>query len=469
MLQIYNTLTRRKDLFTPISPGKVSMYVCGMTVYDYCHLGHARVMVAFDVVARYLRHLGYAVTYVRNVTDIDDKIIQRANENGESVAALTERFIDAMHEDERALGVLPPDIEPRATQSIDDIIAMIETLVGKGMAYVGGSGDVFYAVADFPNYGALSGKQIEDLRAGERVDVDGAKRDPLDFVLWKMAKPGEPFWESPWGQGRPGWHIECSAMSTRCLGHHFDIHGGGMDLQFPHHENEIAQSEGATGQTFVNVWMHNGFVRVNEEKMSKSLGNFFTVREILNRYRPEVVRFFILNSHYRSPLNYCDENLDEALAALTRLYTALRGLNMPSDAGTLSKAAPLQNLQARFQAAMNDDFNTAEAIAVLFEGAREVNRLKTDQPDLASVVAIQLRGMAGVLGLLQSEPEAFLKAGSGVAGNVIDEAAIESLIQQRLDARSNKNWAEADRIRDLLSDQGIVLEDTAGKTTWRRG
>jgi cysteinyl-tRNA synthetase len=469
MLQIYNTLTRRKDLFTPISPGKVSMYVCGMTVYDYCHLGHARVMVAFDVVARYLRHLGYAVTYVRNVTDIDDKIIQRANENGESIAALTERFIDAMHEDERALGVLPPDIEPRATQSIDDIIAMIETLVGKGMAYVGGSGDVFYAVADFPNYGALSGKQIEDLRAGERVDVDGAKRDPLDFVLWKMAKPGEPFWESPWGQGRPGWHIECSAMSTRCLGHHFDIHGGGMDLQFPHHENEIAQSEGATGQTFVNVWMHNGFVRVNEEKMSKSLGNFFTVREILNRYRPEVVRFFILNSHYRSPLNYCDENLDEALAALTRLYTALRGLNMPSDAGTLSKAASLQNLQARFQAAMNDDFNTAEAIAVLFEGAREVNRLKTDQPDLASVAAIQLRGMAGVLGLLQSEPEAFLKAGSGVAGNVIDEAAIESLIQQRLDARSNKNWAEADRIRDLLSDQGIVLEDTAGKTTWRRG
>jgi len=469
MLQIYNTLTRRKDLFTPISPGKVSMYVCGMTVYDYCHLGHARVMVAFDVVARYLRHLGYAVTYVRNVTDIDDKIIQRANENGESIAALTERFIDAMHEDERALGVLPPDIEPRATQSIDDIIAMIETLVGKGMAYVGGSGDVFYAVADFPNYGALSGKQIEDLRAGERVDVDGAKRDPLDFVLWKMAKPGEPFWESPWGQGRPGWHIECSAMSTRCLGHHFDIHGVGMDLQFPHHENEIAQSEGATGQTFVNVWMHNGFVRVNEEKMSKSLGNFFTVREILNRYRPEVVRFFILNSHYRSPLNYCDENLDEALAALTRLYTALRGLNMPSDAGTLSKAASLQNLQARFQAAMNDDFNTAEAIAVLFEGAREVNRLKTDQPDLASVAAIQLRGMAGVLGLLQSEPEAFLKAGSGVAGNVIDEAAIESLIQQRLDARSNKNWAEADRIRDLLSDQGIVLEDTAGKTTWRRG
>ncbi len=469
MLQIYNTLTRRKDVFTPIEPGKVRMYVCGMTVYDYCHLGHARVMVAFDVVSRYLRHLGYQVTYVRNVTDIDDKIIQRANENGEPIAALTERFIDAMHKDERALGVLPPDIEPRATQSIDDIIAMIETLIDKGMAYVGGSGDVFYAVADFPNYGALSGKQIEDLRAGERVDVDGAKRDPLDFVLWKMAKPGEPSWESPWGQGRPGWHIECSAMSTRCLGHHFDIHGGGMDLQFPHHENEIAQSEGATGETFVNVWMHNGFVRVNEEKMSKSLGNFFTVREILDRYQPEVVRFFILNSHYRSPLNYCDENLDEALAALTRLYTALRGLNLSPDAGTESLSTALQTLQQRFHAAMDDDFNTAEAIAVLFEGAREVNRLKTDQPDLAPVGASQLKAMAGVLGLLQTEPEAFFKAGTGTADNAIDEVAIEALIQQRLDARSNKNWAEADRIRDVLSDQGIVLEDAAGKTTWRRG
>jgi len=469
MLQIYNTLTRRKDVFTPIEPGKVRMYVCGMTVYDYCHLGHARVMVAFDVVSRYLRYLGYQVTYVRNVTDIDDKIIQRANENGEPIAALTGRFIDAMHEDERALGVLPPDIEPRATQSIDDIIAMIETLIKKGMAYVGGSGDVFYAVAGFPNYGALSGKQIEDLRAGERVDVDGAKRDPLDFVLWKMAKPGEPSWESPWGKGRPGWHIECSAMSTRCLGHHFDIHGGGMDLQFPHHENEIAQSEGATGETFVNVWMHNGFVRVNEEKMSKSLGNFFTVREILDRYRPEVVRFFILNSHYRSPLNYCNENLDEALAALTRLYTALRGLTLSPDAGTESISVALQSLQNRFHAAMDDDFNTAEAIAVLFEGAREVNRLKSDQPDLALLAANQLKSMANILGLLQTEPEEFLKSATGTASNVMDEEAIQVLIQQRLDARSNKNWAEADRIRNVLNDQGIVLEDAAGKTTWRRG
>ena len=469
MLQIYNTLSRRKETFTPIEAGKVRMYVCGMTVYDYCHLGHARVMVAFDVVARYLRHLGYEVTYVRNVTDIDDKIIQRANENGESIAALTARFIEAMHEDERALGVLPPDMEPHATQSIDDIIAMIGTLTDKGLAYVGGSGDVFYAVADFPGYGALSGKQIEDLRAGERVDVDGAKRDPLDFVLWKMAKPGEPSWESPWGSGRPGWHIECSAMSTRCLGHHFDIHGGGMDLQFPHHENEIAQSEGATGETFVNVWMHNGFVRVNEEKMSKSLGNFFTVREILGRYRPEVVRFFILNSHYRSPLNYCDENLDEALAALTRLYTALRGLDIPPAIDITTSSPAMQGLDQRFRAAMDDDFNTAEAIAVLFEGAREVNRLKSEQADMAPVVAGQLKAMAGVLGLLQTEPEEFLKAGSGVAGSSLDDSAIEALIQQRLDARSNKDWAEADRIRKLLGEEGVILEDAAGRTTWRRG
>ena len=469
MLQIYNTLTRRKETFTPIEAGKVRMYVCGMTVYDYCHLGHARVMVAFDVVARYLRHLGYEVTYVRNVTDIDDKIIQRANENGESISALTARFIAAMHEDERALGVLPPDIEPHATQSIDDIIAMIGTLMDRGLAYVGGSGDVFYAVADFPGYGALSGKQIEDLRAGERVDVDGAKRDPLDFVLWKMAKPGEPSWESPWGPGRPGWHIECSAMSTRCLGHHFDIHGGGMDLQFPHHENEIAQSEGATGETFVNVWMHNGFVRVNEEKMSKSLGNFFTVREIIGRYRPEVVRFFILNSHYRSPLNYCDENLDEALAALTRLYTALRGLKLSAAIDRATSSPPMQGLEQRFRAAMDDDFNTAEAIAVLFEGARELNRLKSEQADLAPVMAGQLKAMAGVLGLLQTEPEEFLKAGSGVAGSTLGDSAIEALIQQRLDARSNKDWAEADRIRKLLGEEGVLLEDAAGRTTWRRG
>jgi len=465
MLHIYNTLTRRKEAFTPIKPGQVRMYVCGMTVYDYCHLGHARVMVAFDVVARYLRHSGYAVTYVRNITDIDDKIIQRANENGEPITELTGRFIDAMHEDERTLGVLPPDIEPRATNSIQDILTMIQALLDRGLAYVGGNGDVFYAVADFAGYGRLSGKQIEDLRAGERVDVDTAKRDPLDFVLWKMAKPGEPYWESPWGRGRPGWHIECSAMSTRCLGHHFDIHGGGMDLQFPHHENEIAQSEGATGETFVNVWMHNGFVRVNEEKMSKSLGNFFTVREILARYRPEVVRFFILNSHYRSPLNYSDEHLDEAQAALTRLYTALRGL-----AGRVNPTAgPAGDgeYESRFRAAMDDDFNTAEAIAVLFEMAREVNKLRAEHP-AAGMLAGRLQALGGVLGLLQAEPEAFLQGGAETAADGLDAAAIESLIQQRLDARKNRDWAEADRIRDALKAQDIVLEDGAGGTTWRR-
>ncbi len=325
MLKIYNTLTRQKEIFTPIEPNKVKMYVCGMTVYDYCHIGHARVMVVFDTVARYFRQSGYDLKYVRNITDIDDKIINRALENGEDFHVLTERFITAMHEDEQALNVLPVDIEPRATQSIPDIIAMIEKLIHNGLAYVGGNGDVFYAVDKFNNYGQLSGKNLADLQAGERVDVDLAKHNPLDFVLWKMAKENEPAWQSPWGNGRPGWHIECSAMSTCCLGNSFDIHGGGMDLQFPHHENEIAQSEGATGEKFVNLWMHNGFVRVDNEKMSKSLGNFFTVREVLKQYRPEVIRFFILSSHYRSPLNYSDESLNEAQAALTRLYTALRG------------------------------------------------------------------------------------------------------------------------------------------------
>jgi cysteinyl-tRNA synthetase len=465
MLSIYNTLTRQKEVFTPIEPGRVRLYVCGMTVYDYCHLGHARVMVVFDMVVRYLRHLGYHVTYVRNVTDIDDKIIKRAHGNGEPIAALTGRFIDAMHQDERALGVLPPDVEPKATGSIADMLAMIKALIDRGYAYVGENGDVFYSVAKFEGYGRLSGKNIEELRAGERVDVEDAKRDPLDFVLWKMAKPGEPAWESPWGPGRPGWHIECSAMSTRCLGHHFDIHGGGMDLQFPHHENEIAQSEGATGEKFVNLWMHNGFVRVNEEKMSKSLGNFFTVREILARYRPEVVRFFILNSHYRSPLNYCDENLDEANAALTRLYTALRGLVLP----------PLpvgegwgEGFRTRFHAAMNDDFNTPEAIAVLFELAREVNKARTPNRDEAAGLAAVLKELGGILGLLQADPEEFLKGGVSDSEEELSAEAIETLIQQRLDARRNKEWAEADRIRNELKEKGIVLEDGAGGTTWRR-
>ena len=467
MLKIHNSLTRQKEVFTPIEAGKVRLYVCGMTVYDYCHLGHARVMVVFDMVVRYLRHLGYQVIYVRNVTDIDDKIIQRANENGEPIGALTERFIGAMHEDERALGVLPPDIEPRATRSIDDMLAMIGALIERGYAYVGGNGDVYYAVSRFGSYGKLSGKNPEDLRAGERVEIEEAKRDPLDFVLWKMAKPGEPYWDSPWGPGRPGWHIECSAMSTRCLGHHFDIHGGGMDLQFPHHENEIAQSEGATGETFVNLWMHNGFVRVNEEKMSKSLGNFFTVREILARFRPEVVRFFILNSHYRSPLNYCDENLDEANTALTRLYTALRGLTLPTG-GDAPEEDGGKAFADRFHAAMNDDFNTAEAIAVLFDLARETNRARSQGTEDAARLGLLLCELGEILGLLQADPEEFLQgtATAGEEGMCAEE--IENLIRQRLDARKNRDWGLADRIRDDLKARGILLEDGAGGTTWRR-
>jgi cysteinyl-tRNA synthetase len=459
MLKIYNTLTRRKDIFKPRIPGKVGMYVCGMTVYDYCHIGHARVMVVFDVVARYFRYCGYELTYVRNITDIDDKIIQRANENEEDFSALTERFIDAMHEDEAALAVLPPDIEPRATQSMDDIIRMIMQLFEQGLAYIGTNGDVFYAVDKFPGYGQLSGKKLDELQAGERVEVDTAKHNPFDFVLWKKAKPNEPAWNSPWGRGRPGWHIECSAMSTCCLGNHFDIHGGGMDLQFPHHENEIAQSEGATGEKFVDVWMHNGFVRVNEEKMSKSLGNFFTVREVLKQYRPEVIRFFILTSHYRSPLNYSDEQLDEAQAALTRLYTALRGID--ANASEL-----LDNEQVeRFKQAMDDDFNTPVALSVLFDLAREIN--KADDQAEKQKQAHTLKHLAAILGILQDDPESFLKG--GVENSGLDEQAIEKLIQQRQAAKQAKNWAEADNIRDQLKQQGIILEDApGGKTTWRR-
>ncbi len=454
MLKIYNTLTRSKQAFIPRQPGKVGLYVCGMTVYDYCHIGHARVMVVFDTVARYLRHSGYELTYVRNVTDIDDKIIQRANDNGEDFTALTERFIAAMHEDEQALAVLPPDIEPRATRSIDSIIEMIQKLLAREYAYIGSNGDVFYSVNRFDGYGKLSGKNIDDLKAGERVDVDNAKRDPLDFVLWKMAKPGEPYWDSPWGQGRPGWHIECSAMSTCCLGNHFDIHGGGMDLQFPHHENEIAQSEGATGEPFVNYWMHNGFVRVNEEKMSKSLGNFFTVREVLKQYRPEIIRFFILSSHYRSPLNYSDEHLDEAGVALTRLYTALRGVEVVD--------TEIDNeFKQRFEQAMNDDFNTPVALAVLFELVRELNKAEDK-----TILAATLKRLAAILGLLQDDPESFLKGG---AGEGLAEADIEQLIEARKTAKANKDWAQADSIRDQLKAQGIVLEDGAGgHTIWRR-
>lgn len=454
MLKIYNTLARAKQTFSPIVAGKVSMYVCGMTVYDYCHLGHARVMVVFDMVNRWLRSSGYDVTYVRNITDIDDKIIARANENGETITALTSRFIDAMNEDAARLGVWRPDQEPRATDYIHEMITMINTLIERQHAYAADNGDVYYAVSSFANYGQLSGKSLEDLRAGERVEVDVHKRDPMDFVLWKAAKPGEPSWDSPWGAGRPGWHIECSAMGERHLGQHFDIHGGGQDLQFPHHENEIAQSEGAHGCTFVNYWMHNGFIRVDDEKMSKSLGNFFTIREVLDQYDAEVVRFFILRAHYRSPLNYSDHHLNDAKQALTRLYNALRGREVPQvDIDWQQPDA------ARFKLALDDDFNTPEAFAVLFELANEANRTGS----LAQ--AGLLKVLAGQLGLLQRDPDEFLKGDAG-AGLAAEE--IERLIEERLAARRGKNFAEADRIRDALTAQGIILEDTAQGTSWRR-
>ncbi len=459
MLTIYNSLTRCKQQFVPIKPGEVGMYVCGMTVYDFCHLGHARVLVVFDMVRQWLVSRGYKVRYVRNITDIDDKIINRANENGEPVEQLTARFIDAMNEDAEALGVGKPDVEPRATQTIPQMLSLIASLVDKGLAYRADNGDVYYAVRKFKDYGKLSGKSLEQLRAGERVDIDHNKRDALDFVLWKAAKPGEPSWDSPWGKGRPGWHIECSAMSEHYLSSHFDIHGGGQDLQFPHHENEIAQSEGAHGHTFVNYWMHNGFVRVDSEKMSKSLGNFFTVREILEKYDPEVVRFFILRAHYRSPLNYSDQHLDDARQALTRLYTALKGID----------AAPLDEIDhsidyedataRRFAEAMDDDFNTPEAVSVLFELANEVNRSHSLEH------ARRLRSLAAVLGLLERNPEEFLQAGSG-AGVTGEE--IEKLIAARNAARKSKDFAQADRIRDELLEQGVTLEDGPGGTTWRR-
>ncbi len=463
MLRIYNTLTRTKETFRPIEPDHVRMYVCGMTVYDYCHLGHARVLVAFDMVVRYLRSLGYRVTYVRNVTDVDDKIIARANENGEDFRMLTRRFTEYMHEDCRALGLLDPEAEPRATQYIGPIVSMVERLIEGGSAYRGTNGDVYYDVSTFPAYGALSDRRSEDLRSGARVEIDEAKDDPLDFVLWKSSKPGEPSWESPWGPGRPGWHIECSAMSTECLGRHFDIHGGGMDLQFPHHENEIAQSEAASGGKFVNVWMHNGFVRIDDEKMSKSLGNFSTLRDVLERYPAEAVRFFMLSSHYRSPLNYAEDHLRQADAALRRLYTALRGIGgSPAD-------APDAGWLTRFRAAMDDDFNTPEAISVLFDLAREVNRARepgAEDRGRASVLAGTLRALGAALGLLGADPEAYLHGES--AGDGPDDAEIEAMIAERSAARARKDWAEADRWRDVLTAAGIVLEDGAEGTVWRR-
>lgn len=458
MLQIYNTLSRQKEVFTPITPGKVGLYVCGITIYDYCHVGHARTYVAFDVINRYLRFCGYDVTYVRNITDVDDKIIKRAAENGESCDALTARFTQAMHADFNALGLLPADIEPTVTGHMQEIILMVQQLLDKGYAYIAKDGDVLFDVSKYEAYGALSQQNLEMLQAGARVEVSDSKDDPLDFVLWKMAKPGEPYWQSPWGNGRPGWHIECSAMSAKHLGAHFDIHGGGSDLQFPHHENEIAQSTCAHGHKYVNTWIHTGMVQVDKEKMSKSLGNFFTVKEVLAQYNAEAVRYFLLSSQYRSQLNYSKENLEQAHAALGRLYNALRDI-------TPATQVDLNNdYVARFKAAMDDDFNTPEALPVLFELAREVNRFKTTEPAKAAELAAVLQTLAGVLGILQGDAEAFLK--SGASDDEVGQ--IEALIAKRNAARAAKDWAAADAARAELTALGIVLEDKNGVTSWRK-
>ena len=458
MLQIYNTLSRQKEVFTPITPGKVGLYVCGITIYDYCHVGHARTYVAFDVINRYLRFCGYDVTYVRNITDVDDKIIKRAAENGESCDALTARFTQAMHADFNALGLLPADIEPTVTGHMQDIILMVQQLLDKGYAYIAKDGDVLFDVSKYDAYGELSQQNLEMLQAGARVEVSDSKDDPLDFVLWKMAKPGEPYWQSPWGNGRPGWHIECSAMSAKHLGAHFDIHGGGSDLQFPHHENEIAQSTCAHGHKYVNTWIHTGMVQVDKEKMSKSLGNFFTVKDVLAQYNAEAVRYFLLSSQYRSQLNYSKENLEQAHAALGRLYNALRYV-------TPATQVDLKNdYVARFKAAMDDDFNTPEALPVLFELAREVNRFKATEPAKAAELAAVLQTLAGVLGILQGDAEAFLK--SGASDDEVGQ--IEALIAKRNAARAAKDWAAADAARAELTALGIVLEDKNGVTSWRK-
>jgi len=459
MLKIYNSLAKCKQNFVPLTANKVKLYVCGMTVYDYCHLGHARVMVVFDMIVRWFRESGYDVTYVRNITDIDDKIIIRAQENQETIETLTGRFIRAMNEDSSALGVLPPSFEPRATQYIESMISMIQILIEKDFAYAAANGDVFYAVDKFPDYGKLSGKVAANLNAGERVAVNPHKRNPLDFVLWKAVKANEPSWTAPWGKGRPGWHIECSAMCENYLGEHFDIHGGGQDLQFPHHENEIAQSEAAHDTPFVNYWMHNGFVRVDNEKMSKSLGNFFTVREILANYQPEVVRFFILRAHYRSPLNYSDSHLEDAKNALDRLYTALKG-NIVTNKPKLD----WNNIHAqRFMGAMNDDFNTPEAIAVLFDLANETNKKSLKQG------ADLLKGLGGILGLLQQDPQQYFQDDASLGDSAYTSEQIEDLIQERVTARKEGDYARADQIRKDLFNAGVVLEDNPQGTGWRRG
>ncbi|WKA61302.1 cysteine--tRNA ligase [Pectobacterium aroidearum] len=460
MLKIFNTLSRQKEEFKPIHAGQVGMYVCGITVYDLCHIGHGRTFVAFDVVARYLRYLGYSLKYVRNVTDIDDKIIKRAAENGETSDQLTTRMIAEMHADFDALNILRPDAEPRATHHITDIIEMVETLIARRHAYVASNGDVMFSVDTAPGYGVLSRQDLDQLQAGARVEITEVKRNPMDFVLWKMSKPGEPHWSSPWGEGRPGWHIECSAMNCKQLGEHFDIHGGGSDLMFPHHENEIAQSSCAHDGPYVNYWMHSGMVMVDREKMSKSLNNFFTVRDVLAYYDPETVRYFLMSGHYRSQLNYSEDNLKQARAALERLYTALRG----TDPDAAAQGG--DEFEGRFREAMDDDFNTPEAYSVLFDMAREVNRLKTEDVQAANQLASALRKLSRVLGLLEQDPEQFLQNGAQVDNDEVKE--IEALIQQRKDARAAKDWALADQARDRLNEMGIVLEDGPQGTIWRR-
>ncbi len=459
MLQIYNTLTKSKAPFTPIEAGKIKMYVCGVTVYDYCHIGHARVMVAFDVITRYLRARGWDVNYVRNITDVDDKIIKRAAENGEAPSALTERMIAAMHEDEAALSVLRPDQEPRATGHMQDIIALVETLIDKGFAYAASNGDVYYRVEKFAEYGRLTNKNVDELRSGARIEVGEAKESPLDFVLWKAAKTGEISWDSPWGPGRPGWHIECSAMSKCCLGDTFDIHGGGPDLPFPHHENEIAQSEAANGVTYVNTWMHAGPVRVNSEKMSKSLGNFFTIRDVLKEYDAEIVRFFLARVHYRTYIDYSEDSLREARTMLERFYQALEGVQATA-------VESEGEFEQRFYAAMDDDFNTPKAIAVLYELVNELNRAKREQSTEAGTLATRLTRLGAILGLLQQEPASFLQ-GEAKEGELTAEQ-IETLIADRASAKANKEYAEADRIRQLLLEQGVVLKDSREGTSWYR-
>jgi cysteinyl-tRNA synthetase len=462
MLKIHNTLTQSKQEFIPIEPGEIRMYVCGITVYDYSHIGHARTFVSFDIITRYLRYSGYDLTYVRNITDIDDKIIARASKNGEDFQQLSKRYTQIMHEDFAALGMAAPDIEPKATDSIAEIIEAIQSLIDKGFAYQGASGDVYYNVPKFGDYGKLSKQNLEALQAGERVEVATDKQNSMDFVLWKMSKPGEPKWGSPWGDGRPGWHIECSAMSKKCLGEHFDIHGGGSDLQFPHHENEIAQSEAANGCVFANIWIHTGMVQVDKVKMSKSLDNFFTIREVLKKYRAETIRYFMLSSHYRSQLSYGEDNLDSADAALERLYLSLRDL----DLSNLPQADESSQYIAKFKLAMDDDFNTPEAVAVLFEIAKEINRSKANDLQNANSLAAILIKLGSVLGIVQQSPDKFLTA--SVGEETQDVELIEQLIVERKQARDDKNWTRADQIRDQFNQMGIVLEDKDGKTTWRR-